>query len=90
MLEEGVGTDKEWLETGRKEQANIREIVHGRLSSEVSGGPGLIFQRRSWVGRKTESQAHGLEIPSFRIRARRVLRLSPRISAAPFFPLTFH
>jgi hypothetical protein len=33
---------------------------------------------------------YGLRIPSFRIRARNVLRLSPRISAAPPFPLTFH
>jgi hypothetical protein len=40
--------------------------------------------------RDSGGDAHGRLMPSFRIRALRVLRLSPRISAAPFFPLTFH
>jgi hypothetical protein len=33
---------------------------------------------------------YGFRMPSFRIRARKVLRLNPKISAALFFPLTFH
>ncbi len=37
-----------------------------------------------------KARLYGFETPSFRIRARRVLRLRPRISAAPFLPLTFH
>jgi hypothetical protein len=32
---------------------------------------------------------YGFRMPSFRIRARKVLELSPRISEAPFFPATF-
>ena len=36
------------------------------------------------------TQGYGLRMPSFRIRARNVLGLSPRIFAAPFFPATFH
>jgi hypothetical protein len=32
---------------------------------------------------------YGFRMPSFRIRARKLLELSPRISEAPFFPATF-
>lgn len=42
------------------------------------------------ISRDIKPHAHFLTIPNFRIRARNVLRSSPRISAAPFFPLTFH
>jgi len=46
-----------------------------------------LFLRR---GRKKKTpHAYGLTMPSFRMRARNVLRSSPRSSAAPFFPLTF-
>jgi hypothetical protein len=32
---------------------------------------------------------YGFRMPSFRIRPRKLLELSPRISEAPFFPATF-
>ena len=35
-------------------------------------------------------RSYGLRILSLRMRVRKVLRLSPRISDVLFFPLTFH
>jgi len=91
MLGENMGTGKERLETGGKKQVGIqgnrlrlfylREPVQDLV---------LYFRGDHGSDEKQHSRAHGLRIPSFRIRARNVLRLRPRISAAPFFPLTFH
>ena len=49
-----------------------------------------IARRLPGLDRKKNLSAYGLMIPSFRIRARNVLRSSPRSSADPFFPLIFH
>ena len=61
----------------------------GKLFWQGGAEPCMPFvARRAKKG--TQELFYGLRIPSFCIRARNVPRLSPKISAAPFLPLTFH
>ena len=82
--------NKEGLKNGHTNRRFFLEITAVfNLRESVLGQVLYFLIDLDWIKRRI-SRRYGLRMPSFRIRARNVLRLSPRISAAPFFPLTFH
>ena len=69
-----VGQDLVFVFLECNESVRQQVLIHWRTATNSTK---IIFKDQGWW------------IPNFRMRARSVLRLSPRISAAPFLPLTF-